>query len=81
MATARPISFRLDAESARALDELQRTTGFDQSGAIRLALIESASRGRSTSLAAEAADLASDPIDRAEVAEVAALMESLRASG
>ena len=81
MSTTRPVSFRLDTESARALDELKRTTGCDQSGAIRLALLEAAGRGRRAALAAEAAELAADPVDRAEVAAVAALMESLRAPG
>jgi hypothetical protein len=81
MATAKPISFRPDAESAEALASLQRETGLDQSGAIRVALIEAAQRHRRATLAAEAAALAEDADDRAEIAEVAALMESLRAPG
>ncbi len=81
MATAKPISFRLDDESAQALSALQRESGLDQSGAVRLALIEAAQRRRRSSLAAEAEALAADPADRAEVAEVRALMDSLRATG
>jgi antitoxin component of RelBE/YafQ-DinJ toxin-antitoxin module len=81
MATAKPISFRLDDESAEALSILQKESGLDQSGAVRLALIEAAHRRRRASLAAEAQALAADPADRAEVAEVRALMDSLRAAG
>jgi hypothetical protein len=81
MATANPISFRPDDESAEALSVLQRDSGLDQSGAIRLALIEAAHRRRRASLAAEAEALAADPADRAEVAEIRALMDSLRATG
>jgi hypothetical protein len=79
--SARPISFRPDDESSEALAVLQRETGLDQSGAIRVALIEAAGRHRRRALAAEAAELAADAGDRAEMAEVAALMESLRAAG
>jgi antitoxin component of RelBE/YafQ-DinJ toxin-antitoxin module len=81
MASAHPISFRLDDESAEALSVLQRDCGLDQSGAVRLALIEAAQRRRRASLAAEAETLAADPADRAEVAEIRALMDSLRATG
>jgi antitoxin component of RelBE/YafQ-DinJ toxin-antitoxin module len=81
MAAANPISFRLDDESAEALSVLQRESGLDQSGAVRLALIEAAQRRRRASLAAEAEALAADPADRAEVAEIRALMDSLRATG
>jgi hypothetical protein len=80
VASANPISFRPDEESAEALAALQQETGLDQSGAIRIALIETAARRRRRTLAAEAAELAADPADRAEKAEVAALMESLRAA-
>jgi hypothetical protein len=82
MATANPNSFRLDDESAEALSVLQRDSGLDQSGAVRLALIEAAQRRRRrASLAAEAEALAADPADRAEVAEIRALVDSLRATG
>jgi hypothetical protein len=47
---------------------------------MRLALVEAATRRSGTSLAAEAARLAADEADRREVADVAALMESLRAT-
>jgi hypothetical protein len=76
----KPISFRPNEASSQALAELQSARGLDQSGAIRLALIETAQRLRSSTLADEAALLAADEDDRAEVAEVAALMESLRAT-
>ena len=76
----KPISFRPDEESAEALVELQRESGLDQSGAIRFALVETAQRHRSSTLADEAAALAADQDDRAEMAEVAELMESLRAA-
>jgi hypothetical protein len=78
MARLDPISFRPDEESAEALEELQHETGLDRSGAIRVALVETAHRHRRTSLADEAAALAANQEDRAEMAEVASLMESLR---
>ena len=77
----KPISFRPDEATSQALTELQSTCGLDQSSAIRLALIETARRQRSTTLAEEAAQLVADEDDRAEMADVAALMESLRATG
>lgn len=77
VAQIRPISFRLDREASEALAELQEQTGLDRSGAIRVALVETAERRRHSSLAAEAAALAADALDRKEMAEVAALMESL----
>ena len=75
----RAISVRLDPEASRALDELTRD-GRDRSEAIREALVETAARRERSTLAAEAAALAGDPEDRAEAADVAALMESLRAA-
>jgi hypothetical protein len=75
----KPISFRPDEKSLEALAELQQEIGLDKSGAIRFALVEAAHRHRSSTLADEAAALATDKDDRAEMAEVAALMESLRA--
>jgi len=56
--------------------------GMSRSEAIRSALIDSARRLRQRSeLAAEAAALEADESDREEMMSVAALMESLRASG
>ncbi len=75
-----PISIRLDEEAEKALRLLTRS-GRTQSEAVREALIEAAERHRPRALAEEAERLAADPEDRAEMAEVAALMESLRAAG
>lgn len=72
----RAISVRLDERAQRALDVLV-ASGLSQSEAIRQALIETASRLRDESLAEEARRVAADPEDRAEMAAVAALMESL----
>jgi Arc/MetJ-type ribon-helix-helix transcriptional regulator len=77
---SRAISVRLDEASERALAELTRS-GADQSEAVRGAIVEAAARQRHSALAGEAAALAADADDRAEVAEVAALMDSLRAAG
>jgi Arc/MetJ-type ribon-helix-helix transcriptional regulator len=76
---SRAISVRLDDESSRALDELTRG-GRDRSEVVRKALIDAAAARGSASIAAEAAVLASDADDRAEKAEVGALMEDLRAA-
>lgn len=73
------ISVRLDEEARRALARLE-ASGLSRSQAIRRSLIESASRlERKKGLAEEAAALEADEDDRAEILEVAALMESLRA--
>ncbi len=74
----RAVSLRLDAETQRALRTLTRH-GVSRSQAIRSAIIEAARN--EDDLAAEAAALAADEGDRAEAAEVASLMESLRAPG
>ena len=76
----RAISLRLDAETERALTVLT-ASGRTRSDAIRLALLEAARTRGSESLAAEAAALAANEEDRREIADVAALMESLRAEG
>lgn len=77
----RPLSVRLDAEALAALATLT-AGGLTRSEAIRQALLEAAARRRGPrSLAAEAARLTEDSSDRAEMAEVAALMESLRGPG
>jgi metal-responsive CopG/Arc/MetJ family transcriptional regulator len=73
------VSVRLDDEAAKALKLLTRG-GVSRSRAIRDALVDAARRRRGESLATEAARLAQDPDDRAEMLEVAELMEDLRAS-
>ena len=74
------ISVRLDGEALHALTQLE-ATGMSRSDAIRAALIQSASRLRYRhALAAEVATLEADEDDRAEMAAVADLMESLRAA-
>ena len=75
------ISVRLDDESERALRVLS-ACGLSTSDAIRSSLIESARRvRRSEAMAKEVAALEADEADRAEMLAVAALMESLRATG
>ncbi len=75
------ISVRLDDDAERALRVLN-ACGMSTSDAIRSSLIESARRvRRSIALAEEAAELEADDVDRAEMAAVAALMESMRATG
>ncbi len=76
----RAISIRLDAEADEALETLT-AAGASQSAAVRAALIEAAGRRRRHSVAEEAAALSRDPVDREEMAEVRALMETLRAAG
>jgi hypothetical protein len=78
-AVALTVTVRLDEEARRALALLE-AQGLSRSEAVRRALIESAARRRSrAALAAEAAALSADEADRKEMAEVAALMEELRA--
>ena len=75
------ISVRLDAETLRALAQLE-ATGLSRSEAIRRAILDSAARmQRRTALAAEVAALESDEDDRREMLEVAAVMETMRAAG
>ncbi len=69
------ISLRLDDESETALRELI-AGGRTRSDAIRSALVAAARRRRD--LAAEARMVREDPEDRAEMARVRELMESLR---
>ncbi len=76
----RAISVRLDSDALSAL-RLLTSTGRSRSAAIRDALVEAAKRSDRSVLAAEAAAVANDEADRREMAEVAALMESLRAEG
>lgn len=76
---AAPVSIRLDDETARAL-RLLEAAGATRSNAIRAAILEAAARlRRADSLRAEVAALNADEADRAEQAEVAVLMEALRA--
>jgi Arc/MetJ-type ribon-helix-helix transcriptional regulator len=76
---ARAVSVRLDEHALRALSQLE-ATGLTRSEAIRIALVEAASRlGDKRAVAAEVAALEADDADRAEMALVADLMESLRA--
>jgi hypothetical protein len=80
-AVAKAISVRLDDDAERALRALE-ATGLTRSDAIRSSLLASAARlRRGQELAAEAAALEADEADRAEMLEVASLMESLRAPG
>jgi len=74
------ISVRLDDETLRALAQLE-AAGLSRSEAIRRAIIDGAARlQRRRDLAAEVAALEADEADRREMREVAALMESMRAS-
>ena len=76
---AQAVSVRLDELALKALSQLE-ATGLTRSEAIRIALVEAASRlGDKRALAAEVAALEADAADRAEMALVADLMESLRA--
>ena len=73
------MSLRLGHDGRAALDEIARRRGITHAEAARQAIAETAERDRNrTGLAAEARQLAQDPAYRAEAAEVAALMESLR---
>jgi hypothetical protein len=75
------ISVRLDAETLRALAQLE-ATGLSRSDAIRQAIIDSAARlQRRAALADEVAALEADEDDRREMLEVAAVMEIMRAAG
>ena len=78
---ARAISVRLDDDAQRALRSLE-ASGLSRSEAIRSSLIAAANRmRRSSTLAAEVAALEADEQDRAEMLEVAELMEAMRAAG
>jgi Arc/MetJ-type ribon-helix-helix transcriptional regulator len=75
------ISVRFDAETLRALAQLE-ATGISRSEAIRRAILESAGRLRTrAALAAEVAALEADEGDRREMLAVAEFMESMRAPG
>ncbi len=73
------ISVRLDEEARRALAELE-ATGMSRSDAVRRGLVAAAQRLRERQrLIDEVAELATDEADRAEAAQVATMMEDLRA--
>ena len=74
------ISVRLDDEALGALAQLE-AQGLSRSEAIRAALVQTAARlCAKTALAAEVAALEADEADRAEMFDVAHLMEQLRAT-
>jgi Arc/MetJ-type ribon-helix-helix transcriptional regulator len=74
---ARSLHVRLDESSAAAL-HLLRSEGLSDSEAVRAALREAAERRRRrSSLRAEAARLAADPVDRAEKLAILEEMEEL----
>jgi predicted transcriptional regulator len=76
----RAISVRLDDEALKALAQLE-AMGLNRSQAIRKAVMDAAERlRRREALAAEVKALEADEADRQEMLEVAALMESMRAS-
>lgn len=76
---ARMISVRLDEDAQRALSELE-ATGMTRSEAVRAGLEAAAQRLRDRRrLTTEAAALAQDEADRAELAAVNEMMEELRA--
>ena len=75
---AATITFRPDADTRLALDELT-ADGTPVSIAVREALIEAAARHARARLRAEVEALAADPDDRAEAAQVLRDMELLRA--
>ncbi len=71
------ISVRLDDDALRALAQIE-AVGISRSEAIRTAIVEAASRRRRPDvMRAEAAAIAADPLDRAEVAAVLEMMEEL----
>jgi hypothetical protein len=72
------ITFRPDEDAKRALAALT-ADGTPVSTAVRSALIETARSRAQQRLRAEAAELAADESDRAEVAQVLRDMETLRA--
>ena len=75
------VSFRLDDSSRRALAQLE-ASGMTRSEAIRHSLLRAArEQQRVEALRAEVAALEADDEDRAEMRNIAELMESLRAEG
>lgn len=76
--TADTITFRPDEDALRALSVLTRD-GTSVPTAVREALTEAAGARAQRLLRAEAAALAADPADRAELAQVLKDMETLHA--
>jgi Arc/MetJ-type ribon-helix-helix transcriptional regulator len=72
------ITFRPDAEAERALNELT-ADGTSRSAAIRDALLTAYRQRRIERQRAEAARLANDPDDRAEMRAIQEEMETVRA--
>jgi predicted transcriptional regulator len=77
---ARAVSVRLDDDVKQALNTLE-ASGMSRSEAIRRSILDAAAAlRRKDALRAEVAALEADDDDRQEMHEVAALMESLRAT-
>lgn len=78
MAASHPLSLRLGTDGWRALEDIARKRGITRAEAAREAIAETAERERRRSgLAAEAARLANDPVDRAEMRAIAEQMAAL----
>lgn len=75
---AETITFRPDEDAQRALAVLTRE-GVPVSAAIRRALVDAAASEVRRQLRAESEQLAADPDDRAEAAQILKDMEHLRA--
>lgn len=75
-----PLSLRLGADGWHALEDIARKRGLTRAEAARQAITETAERDRRRSgLAAEVAQLADDPVDRAERSRVMADMDAIAA--
>lgn len=75
-----PLSLRLGPEGWRALEDIARKRGLTRAEAARQAIAETAERERRRSgLAAEVAQLAEDPVDRAARDRVMAEMDAIAA--
>jgi len=80
VASTHPLSLRLGADGWRALEDLARKRGLTRAEAARQAIAETAERERRHSgLAAEVAQLADDPVDRAERNRVMAEIDAIAA--
>ena len=78
--TSHPLSLRLGADGWHALEDIARKRGLTRAEAARQAIAETAERERRRSgLAAEVAQLADDPVDRAERDRVMAEMDAVSA--
>lgn len=73
------ITFRAGPEVDRALTELTADTDQDRSAAIRAAILDAWRAHRAERLRTEAATLAADPDDRAEIEAVRGELDALRA--